>query len=154
MYCSGPGFPVLHCLLAFAQTHVHWVGDAIQTSNSLLLPTSPALNLFQHQGLFQRVSSSHQVANGFELQLQHQPFQWIFRVDFLHYWLVCSPCSPRDSQEYSPTPQFESIKSLVLSLLYGSILTSYMTTGKNHTFDYIDLCWQILCFLICCLGLS
>ena len=104
--CSGPGFPVLHCLLAFAQTHVHWVGDAIQPSNSLLLPTSPALNLFQHQGLFQRVSSSHQVAKGLELQLQHQTFQWIFRVAFLHYWLVWSLCCLRDSQESYPKSEF------------------------------------------------
>ena len=62
MHCSTPGSPVLHCLLEFAQTHVHWVSDAIQPSHSLL-PRSPlALNLSQHQGLFQWVSSLHQVA--------------------------------------------------------------------------------------------
>ena len=54
-----------------------------------------------------------------ELQLQHQSFQWIFRTDFLYDWPVGSPCSPRDSQESSPTPQFKSINSLVLSFLHG-----------------------------------
>ena len=68
--CSTPGFPILHHLLEFAQTHVPWVGDAIQPSHPLLSP-SPAFNLSQHQGLFQRIS------------FQHQSFQWIFRTDFL-----------------------------------------------------------------------
>ena len=80
---STPGFPGLHYLLEFAQTHVHWVGDAIQQSHPLSPTSPPALNLFQHQGLFQWVNSSHQVANVLEFQLQHQSFQWIFRVDFL-----------------------------------------------------------------------
>ena len=81
--CSTPGFPVLHYLPEFAQTHVHWVGDAIQPSHPLLPPSAPALNLSQHQWFFQWVSSSHRVAKLLELQLQHQSFQWIFRVDFL-----------------------------------------------------------------------
>ena len=70
--CSMPGFSVLHYLLEFAQTHVHWDGDAIQPSHLLLPPSPPALNLSQHHGLFQWVSSSHQVAKVLELQLQHQ----------------------------------------------------------------------------------
>ena len=60
MDCSTPGFLVLHCLPEFAQTHVHWVGDAIQPTHPLSSPSPPALNLFQHQGLFQWVRSSHQ----------------------------------------------------------------------------------------------
>ena len=88
MDCSTPGFPVLHHLLEFAQTHVHRVGDAIQSSHPLS-PTSPlAFNLSQHQGLFQWVGSSNQVAKVLELQLQHQSFQWIFRVDLVQDWLV------------------------------------------------------------------
>ena len=87
-------------------------------------PSPPAFNLSQHQGLFHWVSSSHQVAKVLEFQLQHQSFQWIFRIDSLQDWLVWSPCSPRDSQESSPTPQFKSIISLALSLLYGPTLTS------------------------------
>ena len=82
MNCSTPGFPVLHCLLEFTQTHVHWVSDAIQPSHPLSPPSPPALNLSQHQGLFQRVSSSHPVTK--VLELQHQSFQWIFR-SFMAY---------------------------------------------------------------------
>ena len=78
--CSLPGFPVLYHLLECAQTHVHWVGDAIQLANSLSSPSPPALSPSQHQGLFQWVSCSHQVAKVLELQLQHQSFQWIFRL--------------------------------------------------------------------------
>ena len=140
--CSMLGFPVLHYLLEFVQTHVHWVGNAIQPSHSLLSPSSLAFNLSQHQGLFQWVSSLHQVAKVLELQLQHQSFQWIFRVDFLWDWLVWYSCCPKDSQESSPTPQFKNINSLVLSLSCGPTLTSVHDHWKNHSFDYVDLCWQ------------
>ena len=76
---SMPSFPVLHHALEFAQTHIHWVSDAIQPSHPLL-PTSPlALNLSPCQGLFQWVGSSHRVAKVLEVQLQHQSFQWNFR---------------------------------------------------------------------------
>ena len=83
MDCSTPGFPVLHHLPDPTQTHVHWVGEAIQLSHPLSSPFLPTFNLSQHQGLFWGVSSLHQVAKVLELQLQHQSFQWIFRVDFL-----------------------------------------------------------------------
>ena len=73
---STAGLPVHHQLLEFTQTHVHWVGDAVQPSHPLLSPSPPALNPSQHQGLFNWVSSSHQVAKVLELQLQHQSFQW------------------------------------------------------------------------------
>ena len=106
MDCSMPGFPVHNQLLEFVQTHVHWVSDAFQPSHPLLSPSPPALNLSQHRGLFQWVGSLHQLARVLELQLQHQSFQW----------LVWSPCSPRDSQEYSPAPQFESISYSALNL--------------------------------------
>ena len=83
-----PGFPVHHQLPEPTQTHVHRVGDAIQPSHSLLSPSPPAFNLSQRQGLFQWVSSSHQVARVLEFQLQLQSFQWIFglfsfRIDWL-----------------------------------------------------------------------
>ena len=67
--CSTPGFPVLYSLLELAQTHVHWVSDAIQPSHPLSSPSLSVFNLSQHQGHFQWVSSSHQVANVLELQL-------------------------------------------------------------------------------------
>ena len=97
MDCSMPGFPVFHYLSEFSQTHVHWVHEAIQPSHPLLLPSSPALNLSQHQGLFQWVSSLHQVAKVLELQLQPQSFQWTLRTDLLQDGLVGSACCPRDS---------------------------------------------------------
>ena len=75
--------PIHHQLPEFTQTHVHWVGDAIQPSHPLSSPSPPAFNQSQHQGLFKWVSSSHQVAKVLEFQLQHQSFQWIFRTDFL-----------------------------------------------------------------------
>ena len=116
-----------------AQTHVHRVGDATQPSHPLLSP-SPAFNLSLHQGLFQWIDSWHQVAKGLEVILHHQSFQWIFRVDFLYDWVVWPPCSPRGSQESSPTPPFEGINSLPLSLLYCPALTSIYDYWKNHCF--------------------
>ena len=78
---STPGLPVLHQLPEFTQTHVHRVGDAIQPSHPLLSPSPPAPNPSQHQGLFQWVNSSHEVAKLLEFQLQHQSFQWTPRTD-------------------------------------------------------------------------
>ena len=122
MDCSTPGLPVHHQLPELAQTHVHPVGDAKQPSHPLWSPSPPAFNLSQHQDLFQWVSSLYQVAKVLEFQLQHQSFQWIFRTDFPYDWLVGSPCSPRDSQESSLTPQFKTINYLVLSFLYSPAL--------------------------------
>ena len=122
--------PVHHQLLELAQTHVHGVHDAIQPSHPLSSPSPPAFNLYQHQGLFQWVSCSHQLAKVLEFQLQHQSFQWIVRTDFLWDWLVLSPCSPRDSQESSPTPQFKTNHFSVLIFLYGPTLLQ-ITTGKT-----------------------
>ena len=86
MNCSTPGFPVLHHLREFTQTHVHWVGHTIQPSHPLSSPSPPAFNLSQDQSLFQWVSSSHQVAKVLHLQLQHQFFQWI---DPAKYCYLC-----------------------------------------------------------------
>ena len=77
---SMPGLPVHHQIPVFTQTHVHWVGDTIQLSHPLSSPSLPAFNLSQHEDLFKWVSSSHQVAKVLEFQLQHQSFQWIFRM--------------------------------------------------------------------------
>ena len=80
--CSMPGLPVHHQFPEFTQTHAHRVGDPIQPSHPLL-SISPAFNLAQNQGLFKWVSSLHQVAKVLEFQLQHQSFQWTFRIDLL-----------------------------------------------------------------------
>ena len=89
---STPGLPVHHQLPEFTQTHVCWVGDAIQPSHLLLSPSLPAPNPSQHQDLFKWVSSSYQVAIVLEFQLQHQSYQWTPRTD-LSDRLVGSPCS-------------------------------------------------------------
>ena len=115
--------------------HVHSVADAIEESHPLSSPSPPALNLSQHQGLFQWVSSSHQVAKVLEFRPQHQSFQWTLRTDLLYDGLVGSPYSPRDSQGSSPTPQFKSINSSVLSFPYSPTLTSIHDHWKNHSLD-------------------
>ena len=140
MDCSTPGFAVLPQLLEPYQTHIHQAGDAIQPSHPLSSPSPPAFYLFQHHGLFQRVSSLHQVAK--VLEFQHHSFQRNPRVDLLQNGLAGSLCSPRDSQESSPTPHFKSINSSVLSFLLSPTLTSIHDYWKNHSFDYVDLCWH------------
>ena len=132
---STAGLPVHHQLLEFTQTHVHQVGDAIQPSHPLSSPSPPAPNPSQHQGLFQWVNSSHEVAKVLEFQLQHQSFQWMPRTDLLQNGLVGSPCGPSHSQESSPIPQFKSINSSVLSFLHSPTLTSIHDQGKNHSLD-------------------
>ena len=80
---STPGLPVHHQLPEFTQTHVHRVGDAIQPSHPQSSPSPPAPNPSQHQGLFQRVNSSHEVAKVLEFQPQHQSFQSAPRTGLL-----------------------------------------------------------------------
>ena len=132
---STLGQPVHHKLPEFTQTHVLWVGDAIQPSHPLSSPSPPAPNPSQHQGLFQRVNSSHEVAKVLEFQLQHQSFQWTPRTYLRQDGLVGSPCSLRDSQESSPTPQFKNINFSVLSFLHSPTLTSIHDHWKNHSLD-------------------
>ena len=80
---STQGLPVHHQLSEFTQTHVHWVGDAIQPFHPLSSLSPPTFNICQHQGLFRWVSSLHQVAKVLEFQLQHQSFQRTPRNDLL-----------------------------------------------------------------------
>ena len=148
--CSTPGFPVHHQLLGVNQTHVYRVIDAIQPSHPLLAPSPPAFNLSQHQGPFQWVSSSHQVAKVLEFQLQHQYFQWIFRTGFLWDGLVRSLCSQRDSQVSSPKKkksllQHHSSKASILqcsAFFIVQLSHPYMTTGNTIALTRLDLCWQ------------
>ena len=125
--CSKPGFPVHNQLPELTQTSVHCIGNAIQPSHPLSSLSPPTFNLFQW------VISSHQMAQVLEFQLQHQSFQWTFRAHLLFDGLVGSPCSPRDSQESSPTPQFKSINSLAFSFLDSPTLTSIHDYWKNHS---------------------
>ena len=118
----------------FTETHVRQVRDAIQPSHPLSSSSSPAPNPSQHQSLFQWVNSSHEVAKVLEFQLYHHSFQRNPRAD-LQNGLVGFPCSPRDSQESSPTPQLKSINSSVLSFLHSPTLTSIHDHRKNHSLD-------------------
>ena len=136
MNCSTSGFPVLHHLLEFAPTHVLWVSDAIQPSHPLSPPSPLALNLSQHQGLFQWVGSSCQVAKRLELQLQHQSFQWIFRVDFLQDGLVWS-CCPR---QWICHPQTKTRSTVVILRSHAQSCKNFQSLhvhipADGHSFD-------------------
>ena len=134
MNCSTPGLPVHHQLPKFTQTPVHWVSDAIQPSHPLSSPSHPAPNPSQHQSLFQRFNSAWGgQSTGVSALASFLPKN-------TQDWsplngLVGSPWSPRDSQEYSPTPKFKSINSLVLSFLHSPTLTSIHDHWKNHSLD-------------------
>ena len=116
-------YPVLHYLPEFSQTHAHRVSDAIQPSHPLSSPSPPALNL----------SSIRVFSSEWTLHIRW-PKYWRFSFSispsmviqgwFPLDWLVWSPCCSRDSQRVFPAPQFKSISSLALSLLYGPTLTS------------------------------
>ena len=119
-----PGLPVHHQFLESTQTHVHRVGDAIQPSQPLsspflLPPIPPSIRVFSNEStLHMRWPSIGVSASASVLLMNTQ--DW-------------SPCSPRDSQESSPTPQFKSINSSVLSFLYSPTLTSIHDHWKNHS---------------------
>ena len=130
MDCSTPGFPVHHQLPELAQTHVHQVRDAIQPSHPLSSPSPPALNIFQHQGLFQWVSSSHQVAKVLELQLHVSPSNEYsglisFRIDWFDLLAVQGTLK-------SLLQQCSSKASILWCSAFFMIQLShpYMTTGK------------------------
>ena len=114
---STPGLPVYHQLPEITQIHVHRVSDAIQPSHPLSSPSPPATNPSQRQ-LFTWGGQS----TGVSALASFLPKK--SRADLLQNGLAGSLCSPRDSQESSPTTQFKSINSLALSLLYDPTLTS------------------------------
>ena len=111
-----------------------WVSDAIQPSHPLSSPSPSTINVSQDQGLFQGVSSSHEVAEVLEFQLQHQSFRWTPWTGLLQDGLVVSPCSPRDSQDLL---QHHSSKASILrcSGFFIVKLTSIHDYWKNHGFD-------------------
>ena len=129
---SMPGLPVHHQLPEFTQTHVHWVGDAIQPSHPLSSPFPPSPNPSQHQCLFQWVNSSHEVAKVLEFRLQYHSLQRNPRAELLQNGLVGSPCSPRDSQESSPKPQFKfSVKQIAKYSETSLCITSLCTYTRE-----------------------
>ena len=116
-----------------------WCHPAISSS---VIPFSSCPKSLPASGSFLMSQLFTGVAQVLEFQLQHQPFQWTPRTGLLQDGLVGSPCSPRDSQESSPAPQFKSINFLVLSFLHSPTLTSMHDHWKNHSLDQTDLCWQ------------
>ena len=130
MNCSMLGFPVHHQLPELTQTHIHSVGDAVQPSHPLPYLSPPAFNLSQHQGLFQRVSSSYQVAKVLEFQLQHQSFQWIFRTSFRMDWFDLLAAQGT----FKSILQHHSSKASILwrsAFFMVQLSHLYMTTGKT-----------------------
>ena len=134
MDCSTPGFPVHHELPELAQTHIHPVSDANQPSHPLSSPSPPVFNLSQHWGLFKWVSSaSGGQSIGISASISVLP---VNTQDWSPLgWTGWRSCSLGDSQESSPTPQFKSINSSALSLLYSPTLTSIHDYWKNQSLD-------------------
>ena len=128
---STPGLPAHHQLPEFIQTHAHQVGDAIQPSHPLSPPSPPAPNPSQHQGLFQWVSSFHQVAKVLEFQLQHQSFQWnpgliSFRMDWLDLLAVQGTLKSLLQHHSSKASILQCSAFFIVQLSHP-----YMTTGKT-----------------------
>ena len=147
MDCSTPGFPVLHYLPEFAQTHVHWVSDAIQSSHPLP-PVSPlAFNLSQDQGLFHglfRLFASSGQSIGASVSASVLPMNLQGSIPLGLTGLI-SLLSKGLSRVFSRTTIFKSICSSALSLLCGPTLASVHDSWKNHSFDYcffMDICQQ------------
>ena len=129
--CSTPGFPVLHHLPEFAQSHAHWVSDAIQPSHPLSSPSPPAFSLSQHQGLFpvSRLFTASGQRIGVSASTSLLPM--VIQDWFPLGWTGWISLHPKDSQESSPTPQLKSINSLAHSFLYDPALPSILDTGKT-----------------------
>ena len=129
---STPGLPSITISGVHSNSYPssQWCHPAISSS---FVSFSSCPNSSQHQSLFQWVNSSHEVAKVLEFQLWHHSFQRTPRAGLLQNGLFGSPCSPRDSQESSPTPQFKSINSSALGFLHSPTLTSIHDHRKNHS---------------------
>ena len=131
MDCKMSGFPVHHQLLDLAQTHFHWVGDAIQPPHPLLSPSPPLFSFSQHQGLFQWVNSLHQVAKVLEFQLQISPSnEYLGLISFRMDWLDLLAVQG----SLKSFLQKHSSKASILqcsAYFMAQLSHPYMTTGKN-----------------------
>ena len=152
MDCSKLGFPVHRQLLEPAQTHVHRVSDAIQPSHPLTSPSPHAFNLSQHQGLFQWVSSSHQVVKVLELQLQDQSHEYLgpisSRIDWLDLLAVPETLKSLLQHHSSKASILRCSAFLMVQLTYPSVITGKTIALTRQTFvgKVISL------LLICCVG--
>ena len=138
MDCRMPGFPVHHQLLELAQTHIHWVGDNIQPSHPLSSPSLPVFDLSQHQGLFQWVSSSHQVAKYWSFSFRSvllMNIQDLFPVGLTS---LISLQSKGHSRLFSnTTSQKQKLFGTQLSLYSNSNIHRWLL--ENHSFGWMDL---------------
>ena len=151
MDCSTPGLPVHHQLPEHAQIHLVWVRDAIQPSHPFSSPSPPAFNLSQHQGLFQWVSSSHQVAKywsfGFRISPSNEYTGLIsFRIDWFDLLAV--------QGTLKSLLQYHSSKGSFLrysAFFMVQLSHPYMTTGKTIALTGQTFVSKVMP-LICCLG--
>ena len=144
---STPGLPVHHHLLEFTQTHVHWVSDAIQPSHPLSSPSPPVPNPSQHQSLFQRVNSSHQVAKVLEfgfsiIPSKEHPGMISFRMDWLDLLAVQGTLKTL-LQHHS------SRASILWRSAFFTVQLShpYMTTGKTIALTRWTFVGKVMSFL-------
>ena len=155
MNCSTPGFPAHHQLPELSQTHVHWVNDAIQPSHPLSSPSPPALNLSQHQGLFQWVSSSHQVPKYWSFSFNISPSNDYsglisFQVDWLGLLAVQETLKSLLQHHNSKASILQCPAFFIVQLSHP-----YMTTGKTIALTRRTLVGKVMCLLLkCCLGRS
>ena len=112
------------------------------TISSSIIPFSSCPQSFAASGSFPMSQLFASGGQSIEALASASVLPRIFRTDLLYDGLVGSPCSPRDSQESSPTPQFKSINSYALSFLYSPTLTSIHDYWKHHSLDSMDFCWQ------------
>ena len=151
MNSSTPGFPVYHHLLELAQTHVHWVGDAIQPSHSLSSPSPPALSLSQHQGLLQWVSSLHQVAKYWSFSFSISPSNEYsglisFRMDWFDLLDVQGTLKSLRQHHSSKASILQCSAFFMVQLSHP-----YITTGKTIAltrWTFIGKVMSLLCNML------
>ena len=150
--CQASLFFTIHHLPEFAQTHVHWVGDAIWPIYPLPPPSPLAFNLSQHWGLFQWVDSLQPGGQSTGASASASVLPMNIQGWFPLGLVVWSPCSPRDSQEFSPARQFKGINSLAHSLFTVQLSHLYMTTGKTIAltiWTFVDKVISLIFNMLC-----
>ena len=153
MYCSTPGFPVFHFPLEFAQTHIYWVNDAIQPSHPLSLPFPLACNVSQHQGLFQGVNSSHQVAAKYwSFSFSISPsYEYSGLISFSIDWFDLLPVQGCSRVFSSSTVQKHQFFGAQPSLWSNSHIRTWLLEKPSLWLDGPLSTKWCLWFLICCL---
>ena len=147
MNWSTAGFPVHHQLPELIQTHVHQVGDAMQLSHPLLSPSPPAFNLSQHEGLFQWISSLHQVAKYWSFRFSISPsneYSWLisFRMNWLN--LLAVQGTPKSLLQYHSSKASVLWCSAFFMVQFSHL---YMTTGKTIAFTRQTFAGKVMSLL-------